>query len=59
MKINVIDGNVSKDTYKIQDLRKIFSLAYEYEWETTRYDELQSRLVVCLQMLTEIKYYKD
>ena len=59
MKINVIDDNVSKATYKIQDLRKIFSLAYEYEWETTRYDELQSKLAVCLQMLTEIQYFKE
>ena len=58
MKLYVLDDKVTKTAYQIWFIRKILSLAYEYGWKTTRYDELQSELGLCLQINEEIYHIK-
>ena len=58
MKLYVLDNKVSKTAYQIWFIRKILSLAYEYGWKTTGYDELQSELGLCLQINDEIYHIK-
>ena len=58
MKLCVLDDKVTKTAHQIRFMQKILSLAYEYGWKTTRYDELQSELGLCLQINEEIFHIK-
>ena len=58
MSIYVLDGKVMKTAYQIWFIEKILSLAYEYGWKTTRYDELQSELGLYLQYNEQFLHIK-